>query len=262
MGAWGVGIFENDTAGDWAGEGGGRNSPMGRIPCVQWPHWRSYPYMDSAVNDQDASSIDELLQRIGNGDAAAVGEAFTHYRDRLRRMVRLRLDRRLQGRVDPSDVLQEAFLDVAQRAAEQAAKPEMPFFLWLRLITGQKLLEIHRRHLQTRMRDAGLEVSLYGGALPEANSLSLAAQLLGRLTSASAAAMRAELQIQLQQVLNAMDPIDREILALRHFEELSNSEIALVLGLSKAATSNRYVRALKRLKDDLSKIPGFFDAQS
>src|SRR6185312_16386424 len=104
--------------------------------------------------------------------------------------------------------------------------------LWLRLITGQKLMEIHRRHLQTKLRDAGLEVSLYQGALPAANSASLAAQLLGRLTSASAAAMRAELQIQLQQVLNAMEPLDREILALRHFEDLNNSEIAVVLNLS------------------------------
>lgn len=215
--------------------------------------------MDSSVNEQGSFSLDTLLERVRNQDAVALGEIFTHYRDRLRRMVQLRMDRRLQGRVDASDVLQEAFLDVSARAAEYSAKPQMPFFLWLRLITGQKLLEIHRRHLQTKMRDAGLEVSLFTGALPEANSISLAAQLLGRLTSASAAAMRAELQIQLQQVLNAMDPLDREILALRHFEELSNDEIATVLNLSKSAASNRYVRALKRLKEELSRFPGFFD---
>jgi RNA polymerase sigma-70 factor (ECF subfamily) len=215
--------------------------------------------MDSTMSGQDTPSVEALLERVRNHDAEAVAEIFAHYRDRLKRMVRLRLDRRLQGRVDPSDVLQEAYLDVAARAAEYAAKPEMPFFLWLRLITGQRLLEIHRRHLQTKMRDADLEVSLYGGALPHANSMSLAAQLLGRLTTASAAAMRAELQIHLQQVLNAMDPIDREILALRHFEELSNGEIATVLELSKSAASNRYIRALKKLKDELSHIPGFFD---
>jgi RNA polymerase sigma-70 factor (ECF subfamily) len=208
---------------------------------------------------EETESLDHLLERIRGHDAAAVAEIFAHYRDRLKRMVRLRLDRRLQGRVDPSDVLQEAYLDVASRAAEYAAKPEMPFFLWVRMVTGQRLLEIHRRHLQTKMRDAGQEVSLYGGALPQANSMSLAAQLLGRLTSASAAAMRAEMQIQLQQVLNAMDPIDREVLALRHFEELTNSEVAAVLELTKAAASNRYVRALKRLKDDLSRVPGFFE---
>jgi RNA polymerase sigma-70 factor (ECF subfamily) len=211
------------------------------------------------MNGQDSSSLEDLLERVRNRDATAVAETFARYRDRLRRMVRLRLDRRLQGRVDPSDVLQEAYLDVAARAAEYAGKPEMPFFLWLRMVTGQRLLEIHRRHLQTKLRDATHEVSLYGGALPQANSASLAGQLLGRLTTASAAAMRAELQIQLQQVLNAMDPVDREVLALRHFEELSNGEIATVLQLSKAAASNRYIRALKRLKDELSRIPGFLD---
>lgn len=211
------------------------------------------------MNDSEDSFLEESLARIRNHDAQAVAEVFAHFRDRLRRMVRLRLDRRLQGRVDPSDVLQEAYFDVADRAADYANKPEMPFFLWLRMITGQRLLAIHRRHLQTKMRDATQEVSLYGGALPQANSMSLAAQLLGKLTSASAAAMRAELQIKLQEVLNAMDPIDREVLALRHFEELSNGEIATVLEISKAAASNRYIRALKRLKDDLSRIPGFFD---
>ncbi len=211
------------------------------------------------MSEDDATPLEALLTRVRNHDAAAVAEVFALYRARLRRMVRLRLDRRLQGRVDPSDVLQEAYLDVAARAAEYADKPEMPFFLWLRMITGQRLLEIHRRHLQTKMRAANQEVSLYEGALPQADSMSLAAQLLGRLTTASAAAMRAELQIQLQQVLNAMDPIDREVLALRHFEELSNNDIATVLQLSKAAASNRYIRALKRLKTDLARIPGFFD---
>lgn len=217
--------------------------------------------MDTSANNQEAIALEELLQRVRNDDADAVGEIFAHYRSRLRRMVQLRIDRRLQGRLDASDVLQEAFLDVSMRAAEYSARPELPFFLWLRLITGQKLLEIHRRHLKTQMRDATLEISLHRGALPEANSISLAAQLLGRLTSASTAAVRAELQIQLQQVLNAMDPVDREILALRHFEELSNGEVASVLNLTKSAASNRYVRALKRLKDDLSRIPGFFDQQ-
>lgn len=211
------------------------------------------------MSEDGTPSLEQLMDRVRNNDAEAVAEVFARYRDRLKRMVRLRLDRRLQGRVDPSDVLQEAWIDVNARAAEYANNPEMPFFLWMRMITGQRLLEIHRRHLQTRMRDAGQEVSIYGGALPHANSMSLAAQLLGRLTTASAAAMRAEMQVRLQEVLNAMDPIDREILALRHFEELSNGEVATVLELSKAAASNRYIRALKRLKDDLSQIPGFFD---
>src|SRR5579885_180788 len=138
----------------------------------------------------DDGEVDALLARLRGGDPTAAAELFAHHRDRLRRMVRLRLDRRLQGRLDPSDVLQEAFLDISRRAVDYATNPTLPAFLWLRLLTGQKLLELHRRHLGTQMRDAGQEVSLYRGALPQASSLSLAAQLLGRLTTASQVAVR------------------------------------------------------------------------
>ena len=126
-------------------------------------------------------------------------------------------------------------------------------------VTGQRLMRVHRQHLGAASRDAGREISLYRGALPEASSVSLAAQLLGRLTSPSLAAARAEMQVRLQDALNGMDPIDREVLTLRHFEELSNSETALVLGIQKSAASNRYIRALKRLKDILAAMPGVFD---
>lgn len=193
-------------------------------------------------------------------DLRGLGNAFARHRDRLRRMVQLRLDRRLQGRVDPSDVLQDAYLEAARRLPAYAARPSMPLFLWLRFLTAQRLLQLHRLHLGTRMRDAGLEVSLHRGALPQADSASLAAQLLGRLTSPSQAALRAELQLKLQDLLNSLDPIDREILTLRHFEELSNGEAATVLGLSKAAASNRYVRALGRLREALAGVPGLLDA--
>jgi RNA polymerase sigma-70 factor, ECF subfamily len=204
----------------------------------------------------DADIPDDLLSRARGGDAPARAELFARCRDRLRRMVRLRLDRRLQGRIDPSDVLQDAYLDYARRFAEWAAQPTLPFFLWLRLLTGQKLVDLHRRHLGAQMRDAGQEVSLYRGALPQASSASLAAQLLGRLTSASQAAVRAETQVRVQEALNGMEPIDREILTLRHFEMLTNEEAAEVLGLRKSAASNRYIRALKRLKDALGEWPG------
>src|SRR6516162_462993 len=109
----------------------------------------------------------ELLRRIAAGNSAAAAELFAAYRDRLRLMVRLRLDRRLQGRLDPSDVLQEAYLDVARRAPEYAANPSLPPYLWLRFLTGQRLLQLHRQHLGAQMRDAGQEVSLFQGALPQ-----------------------------------------------------------------------------------------------
>jgi RNA polymerase sigma-70 factor (ECF subfamily) len=208
----------------------------------------------------NTTDVDEILtSRIQAGDQRALGDFFARHCERLRRMVRLRLDRRLQGRIDPEDVLQEAFLDAARRLAEYAADPKMPPFLWLRFLTMQRLQTLHRLHLGVKSREASREVSLYNGSLPAADSKSLAAQLLGRLTTPSRAAIRAEIQIKIQEALNAMDPIDREVLALRHFEELNNGETAAVLGLHKAAASNRYVRALRRLKVVLSPALGLLD---
>jgi RNA polymerase sigma-70 factor (ECF subfamily) len=201
----------------------------------------------------------EMLRHAAAGDPQAVNELFTLYRERLRAMVRLRLNRHLQGRVDPSDVLQEAYLEICKHLTDYLHAPTLPFFLWLRHITGQKLIAVHRQHLGAQMRDADREVSLYRGALPQASSASLAAQLMGRFTSVSQAAIRAELQIRVQEALNGMDPIDREVLALRHFEMLTNAETAQVLGIKKSAASNRYIRALERLKDILSGLPDFED---
>ena len=220
---------------------------------------RTYTLRESSMTpDTDESA--ELLRRAGAGDADALNALLALYRDRLRGMVRLRLNRRLQGRIDPSDVIQEAFVDICKGLPDYLRAPSLPFFLWLRHVTGQKLIALHRRHLGAQMRDAEQEVSLCHGAWPQATSESLAAQLLGRLTSASRAAIRAEDQRLVQEALNAMDPIDREVLALRHFEMLSNEETAQVLGLKKSAASNRYIRALKRLKDILASIPGFLDS--
>jgi RNA polymerase sigma-70 factor, ECF subfamily len=205
-----------------------------------------------------AATTDDLLRRAKAGEAAALGALFAHYRDRLRQMVRLRLDRRVAGRLDPSDVLQEAYLDVARRFPEYTAAPEVPFYIWLRALTGQRLIDLHRQHLGAKMRDAGQEVSLYRGALPQASSASLAQQLLTGLTSPTQAAVRAEMQLHLQDGLNSMDPMDREVVVLRHFEELDNIDTAAVLGIEPSAASKRYLRAIRRLKAILDQVPGFF----
>src|SRR4029077_21103020 len=169
----------------------------------------------------------------------------------------LRLSRRLQGRVDASDVLQEAYFDVCKRLPEYVQQPALPFYLWLRHLTGLKLAEVHRKHLGSQLRDADREVTLHRGGLPEADSASLAAQLLGNVTSPSQGDVKAETRLFVQEALNSMDPIDREVLALKHFEPLSTSEIAEVLGLSKAGAGSRYLRAIKRLREILAQIPGF-----
>jgi RNA polymerase sigma-70 factor (ECF subfamily) len=171
-------------------------------------------------------------------------------------MVEMRLDRRLAGRIDASDVIQEACVDATRKLDEYLHDPKLPLFLWLRLVVGERLLKLHRQHLGAQMRDAGQEVSLYREALPTASSAALAAQLLGKHTSPTQAAVRAERMLRLQDALNALDPIDREILSLRHFEELTRAEAAQALGIEEAAVAKRYVRALKWLKDTLAGMPG------
>jgi RNA polymerase sigma-70 factor (ECF subfamily) len=198
----------------------------------------------------------DLLRRAGAGDARALGELFTLHDARLRRMVKLRLDPRVQGRVDPADVVQEAYLEASAHLTGYLQDPKLPFFLWLRLLTAQKLALAHRQHLGVQARDARREVSLHRGASPQASSAALAAQLMGKFTTPSQAAVRAEWKLRIQEALNSMDELDREVLTLRHFEQLSNSETALVLGLKEPAACNRYVRALERLRALLSSLPG------
>jgi RNA polymerase sigma-70 factor (ECF subfamily) len=198
----------------------------------------------------------ELIRRAASGDRQALGDLLSSHRARLRRMVTLRLDHRLRGRVDPSDIIQDAYIDAAAGLAEYARRGEMSFFLWLRWLAGMKIHAAHRRHLGFQVRDAGREVSIERGAMPQASSAALAARLVGRLTSASAVAIRRERKARLQEALEAMDPVDREILVLRHLEELTNGEAAATLGLQESAASKRYIRAVRRLKDVLRAMPG------
>jgi RNA polymerase sigma-70 factor (ECF subfamily) len=204
-------------------------------------------------------SSEELLARLRDGDETALAELFSQHHGRLWRMVNFRLDQRLCGRVDADDVLQEAYLNAAQRIEHYLNNKTMSFFVWLRQIVLQTMIDLHRQHLGAQMRDAAREVSLHRGGYPQATSISLAAHLLGSLTSPSQAAMRHEVSRQLEEALESMSTIDREVLALRHFEELTNSEVAEVLGIQQKAASIRYVRAIARLKEILVQIPGFFE---
>jgi RNA polymerase sigma-70 factor (ECF subfamily) len=205
---------------------------------------------------EEAGENDELLRRAAAGDGASWEALVGRSCQRLRRMVAFRLDQRLQGRVDPSDVLQDAYLEAWRDLGSYLERPEIPFFLWLRGIAGNKLRELHRHHLDAQMRDPRREVSIRGGAMAETTTTAMAAELLGDLTRASEAAVRLELKARLQEALEAMDPLDREVLALRHFEQLSPGETARVLGIKEKAAGMRYVRALRRLKGILDGLGG------
>jgi RNA polymerase sigma-70 factor (ECF subfamily) len=192
--------------------------------------------------------------RLSDPDSLAT--LFSQYRERLWRMVNFRMDRRLHGRVDPEDVLQEAYLAALQRLPHYRDESSASPLVWLRMIVMQTLTDVHRHHLGAQMRDVDREVSLPGWNHAQTTSASLAALLMGRFTSPSQAAARAELFDQAERAIAAMDPLDREVLALRHFEELTNSEVAEVLGIQQKAASIRYIRALKRLKAIMSQLPG------
>lgn len=199
--------------------------------------------MAHATNDSDL-----LVRRAVAGDRAALTQAYERYRKRLRQSVAMRLDERLTGRVDPSDVVQETFVDVVRRWDEYAQLAErMPLFLWFRLLTAQKLIDLQRQHLGAQMRDVTLEVSLDRPDALCVSSVWLAKHLIDRQQTGSSAAVHAEIRRRVQEALEAMDPVDCEVLAMRHFEEMTNQEVAAALGLSKSAASNRYLRALEKL---------------
>lgn len=178
-----------------------------------------------------------------------LGELLAKHRERLRKMIRLHLDRRLNGRIDASDVIQEAYIDATRRFDEYQANPEVSPFIWLRFLASQKLAQLHRHHLGVLGRDAGREISIDTGSSPDASSAALAVQLVGRFSSPSNAVNRAEERLRIQNALSLMEPIDFEVLALRHFEQLDNQETAEVLGIEKQAAYRRYVRAIRRLKE-------------
>ncbi len=183
------------------------------------------------------------------------GELMAQHRERLVRFVRGRLDRRLRGRVDASDVVQEACAEATRRLPEYHQKADVPFYVWLRFLTDQCLAKAYRQHVGTQKRDAGRDISVpnYGGDSVDV----LAEHFAASQTSPSSAAGHAELRERLRAALEAMPPADREVLALRHFEQLSNVETAAVLGLTLSAASHRYARALLRMKTVLTELFGF-----
>lgn len=216
----------------------------------------------STLNSDADVDHSDFRERLRQNPEGVLAEEFGRHRARLWRMVRFRLDPVAAHRVDVDDVLQEAWLAAAQRIDSFLANEDLTMFVWLRWIVGQTLVDVHRRHLGAKMRDAYREVSMNSLPLSGSTSFSIAANLLGNMTSPSQVAMRDELARQLEQAISGMDEIDREVLALRHFEELTNTEVASVLGIEQKAASIRYVRAIRRLKSILEKLPGFGGEES
>ena len=204
--------------------------------------------------DEELPVHDELLQELTSDREEALARFFSTVRERLARIIAFRLDYRLSGRVSESDVLQDTFVRAAQRIDSYLEKPDMPFFVWLRLEANQRLLELHRQHFGAEKRDVRREINLTHKPQANQTSLALAAHLVAQMTSASQIIERAEQISKLEATLNEMNELDREVIALRHFEELSNLETAEILNIEPAAASKRYIRALKKLREIMDSL--------
>lgn len=199
----------------------------------------------------ESGELNRLERRLESGDESTLAEVFEHFYPRLKRMVQLRMDHRLMARIDPSDVIQDAWLHAAPRIQQYLDERPMPIFVWIRFLVSERLLALHRHHLGTAKRDAAREISLFRKTIPEASSALLAAQLVGNLSTPSQLVAKAERISSIQSALDELAPADREIIALRTFERLSRTETADVLGIQPGAASKRYIRAMERLKQIL-----------
>jgi RNA polymerase sigma-70 factor (ECF subfamily) len=195
----------------------------------------------------------EIVRSLTSNRDEALARYFSQVRERLARIVGFRLDYRLRGRISESDVIQDTYVRASQRIDSFLKQPNLPFFVWLRLEANQRLQEIHRHFFNAEKRDIRRELHL-GTAGANQTSVALAAHLVAQMTSASQLVTRAEQIHALEQSLNEMNPLDREVIALRHFEELSNVETAQVLNIDPAAASKRYIRALQRLRQIMNQL--------
>jgi RNA polymerase sigma-70 factor (ECF subfamily) len=193
-----------------------------------------------------------LLNQVKEGDPAALERLLGQQREPLRRMIDLRLDPALAARLDASDVVQDVLLEASRRLSDYLRQPAMPFHLWLRHIARDHVIDAYRRHRQAQRRSLDREQPMLAGRLADHSSMELAGQLLDPERTPASAALHHELERQVEMALTTLSEDDREIILMKHYEQLSNQEIALFLGLSEAAASMRYLRALRRLKAVLS----------
>ncbi len=205
------------------------------------------------------STLDPFLTRGGPVDRESLAAYFSLHQEKLRRWVEYRLDARVGGRISASDVLQDVYLAAEQRLDHFHTLPDMPFAVWIQLIAGQRLVDLHRRHLGAQARSVSKEFSLNRPGKTEVDRDGEGG-LADDLTSPSQAAMRHESMEVLRSAIESMEPLDREVLSLRHFDERSNDEVAQILGIPKGTASKRYVRALTKLRSVLERVPGLIDS--
>ena len=190
---------------------------------------------------------DRLLRMAREGNASAGVQLLARHRDRLRRMVDIRMDRRLSSRVDPSDIVQETMADAARRLPEYLQDAPLPFYAWLRRLAQEHLADAYSHHIQTQKRTVTREADGVGVRLPDDSVLELAAQIIKSDTSPSGHVLRDEIRDQVHDALKQLDSQDSEVLVMRYVEQMSNSEIADALDITPGAVKMRHLRALERI---------------
>jgi RNA polymerase sigma-70 factor (ECF subfamily) len=197
----------------------------------------------------------QLLNGADEGDAGAVNRLMNRHRDALKRLVRMRMDRALARRVDASDVVQDVMFEASRRLNDYLREPKMPFHLWLRQLAKDRIIDMHRRHREAQRRSIDREQPLESPQFADRSSLNLAAQLRDDELTPAAENIRRELRARFLTAIEQLSEDDRDIILMRHFEELGNGEVAEALGLSAAAAGMRYLRALRRLRVVLGDSP-------
>jgi len=200
----------------------------------------------------ESEKTQELLAGAENGDAEAVNRLLERHRDAVRRMIDLRMDRKIARRVDASDIVQDVLIEANRRLADYLKNPAMPFHLWLRHMAKDRLIDAHRRHRGAAKRSLDREQPLVAPGRLDQSTLNLVAELRDQGRTPASEAAWNELQLQFVAAVDDLDEQDREVVLMRHFEKLSNSEVAEALNLSSAAASMRYLRAVRRLKSILA----------
>lgn len=199
----------------------------------------------------DAEKTKDMLAAAREGEAGAVDRLLGEFREPLRRVIDLRLDPVLSQRVDASDIVQDVLLEANRRLTEYLRSPVMPFHLWLRHLAKDRIIDAHRRHRQAQRRSIDKEQPLHRPAWVDDSSMQLAAQLVDTEKTPASAAIHHELQRRLETALAQLGDDDRDLILMRHHEQLSNQDVAASLGLTEAAASMRYLRALRKLREFL-----------
>lgn len=198
---------------------------------------------------------DPLLASLRAGGERALAETIEVERPRLERIIALRMDPKVSGRLDPADVIQETFLEARKRLGRYLESPKVPVFVWLRGLTLETLIQGHRRHLTAQRRDVGHEVSIEAVGSNASSVAALTRSMIDRDDTPGVKLQREERSKLIASALERLDETDREVLTLRHFEQLGNDEVARIIGVKKAAASRRYTRALGRLREVLQNVP-------